>query len=297
MKFIETFSSTTRTLINFELYLPAVMIRYKGIVQIHHAMGEYVGRYQRFAEYLSSDGYVVVVSDFPGHGTSLYNYEQGYFGIGDATVNLVEDMQRLRNIIASRFPDLPYFILGNELGSIVLRKYVAKYGDYIQGCIFMGTCGKLKRTNIGKVFLKGEVLLRGAMHRSKTLKKRLLKTKPYVTSDLEELEKYQDDPFTGFVYTNQAYCDILKLIREVTATSTIEKIPNYLSILIVSGLKDAFGMSGQGPRWFYKRLLDKGIKDLTLKLYDNSHQDILHDNQRREVYFDILKWLNERTYI
>ena len=176
MKFIETFSSTTKTLINFELYLPAVMIRYKGIVQIHHAMGEYVGRYQRFAEYLSSDGYVVVVSDFPGHGTSLYNYEQGYFGIGDATVNLVEDMQRLRNIIASRFPDLPYFILGNELGSIVLRKYVAKYGDYIQGCIFMGTCGKLKRTNIGKVFLKGEVLLRGAMHRSKTLKKQLLKT-------------------------------------------------------------------------------------------------------------------------
>lgn len=103
-------------------------------------------------------------------------------------MNLVEDMQRLRNIIASRFPDLPYFILGNELGSIVLRKYVAKYGDYIQGCIFMGTCGKLKRTNIGKVFLKGEVLLRGAMHRSKTLKKRLLKTKPYVTNDLEELE-------------------------------------------------------------------------------------------------------------
>ena len=52
MKFSETFSSTTRTLINFDLYLPAVMIRYKGVVQIHHAMGEYVGRYRRFAEYL-----------------------------------------------------------------------------------------------------------------------------------------------------------------------------------------------------------------------------------------------------
>ena len=35
MKFSETFSSTTRTLINFDLYLPAVMIRYKGVVQIH----------------------------------------------------------------------------------------------------------------------------------------------------------------------------------------------------------------------------------------------------------------------
>ena len=54
-----------------------MMIRYKGVVQIHHAMGEYVGRYRRFAEYLASDGFVVVVSDFPGHGMSLYNYEQG----------------------------------------------------------------------------------------------------------------------------------------------------------------------------------------------------------------------------
>lgn len=111
------------------------------------------------------------------------------------------------------------------------------------------------------------------------------------------MEKYRDDPFTGFVYTNQAYSDILKLIKEVTSISTIEKIPDYLSILIISGLKDAFGMLGKGPKWFYERLLDRGVKDLTLKLYDNSHQDILHDNQRREVYLDILTWLNERTYI
>ena len=53
MKFSETFSSTTRTLINFDLYLPAVMIRYKGVVQIHHAMGEYVGRYRRCLLYTS----------------------------------------------------------------------------------------------------------------------------------------------------------------------------------------------------------------------------------------------------
>lgn len=40
------------------------MIRYKAIIQIHHAMGEHSGRYERFAEYLAHDGFVVVVSDF-----------------------------------------------------------------------------------------------------------------------------------------------------------------------------------------------------------------------------------------
>ena len=99
MKYSEKFTSATATHVNFDIYLPTVMIRYKAIIQIHHAMGEHSGRYERFAEYLAHDGFVVVVSDFPGHGTSLYNYEQGYFGIGDATKTLVEDMHRLRNII------------------------------------------------------------------------------------------------------------------------------------------------------------------------------------------------------
>lgn len=297
MKYSETFTSTTKTHVNFDIYLPTVMIRYKAIIQIHHAMGEHLGRYQRFAEYLAHDGFVVVVSDFPGHGMSLYNYEQGYFGFGDATKNLVEDMQRLRNIMAARYPDLPYFMIGNELGSIVLRKYVSIYGDYVQGCVFMGTCGKPKHVNLGRIFLKGEILLKGNMHRSKIVKKTIAKTESYITSDLNELEQYQQDPFTDFIYTNQAYNDILKLIKEVTSYETIKKIPNYLSVLIVSSLKDPFGQLGRGPKCFFDSLLNNGVRDLSIKLYEDSYHDILHDQQRLEVYKDILDWFNERTFV
>lgn len=297
MKYSETFTSSTKTHVNFDIYLPTVMIRYKAIIQIHHAMGEHLGRYQRFAEYLAHDGFVVVVSDFPGHGASLYNYEQGYFGIGDATKNLVEDMQRLRNIMAARYPDLPYFIIGNELGSIVLRKYVARYGDYLQGCVFMATCGKPKHANLGKMFLKGEVLLKGNMHRSKTVKRSIIKSESYITSDLNELEQYHQDPFTDFIYTNKAYNDILKLIKEVNSDVSIKKIPSYLSVLIISGLKDPFGRLGKGPKWLYNNLLKKGVKDLSFKLYEDSHQDILHDQQRLIIFNDVLEWLNERTFI
>lgn len=297
MKFSETFTSSTKTHVNFDIYLPTVMIRYKAIIQIHHAMAEHLGRYQRFAEYLAHDGFVVVVSDFPGHGMSLYNYEQGYFGAGDATKNLVEDMQRLRNIMASRYPDLPYFMIGNELGSVVLRKYVSIYGDYVQGCIFMGTCGKPRHMALGKLFLKSEVLLRGPMHRSKRVRKTIAKSDTYIIEDEKELELYQQDPFTDFIYTNQSYNDILKLIKEVSSQEVIKKTPDYLSVLIISGLKDPFGKLGIGPKWFYHSLLNKGIKDLTFKLYEDSHQDILHDRQRRMVYQDVLDWLNERTFV
>ena len=50
---------------------------------------------KKFAEYLSHEGFIVVVSDFPGHGTSLYQFEQGYFGKGNALDTLVEDIRHM----------------------------------------------------------------------------------------------------------------------------------------------------------------------------------------------------------
>ena len=297
MKYSEMFTSKTKTHVNFDIYIPSVMIRYKAVIQIHHAMGEHLGRYQRFAEYLADDGFIVVVCDFPGHGTSLYNFEQGYFGDGDATETLVEDMHRLRNLVSARYPDLPYFMIGNKLGSIVLRKYISRYGDYVQGCILMSTCGKSRYAGLGKLFLTVDVLLKGNMHRSKMVKKKIIKIEAYKSSDNRELERYKQDPFTDFIYTNQAYSDILKMIKEVNAADTIQKIPDYLSVLLVSGTKDTFGSLGEGPKWLYNQFLNHGIKDLSINLYKNSHQDILHDQERLEVYKDILDWLNERTFI
>ena len=304
MKYSETFTSATATHVNFDIYLPTVMIRYKAVIQIHHAMSEYSGRYQRFAEYLAHDGFVVVVSDFPGHGTSLYNYEQGYFGIGDATKTLVEDMHRLRNIIASRYPELPYFMIGNQLGSLVLRQYMAQYGDFIQGAVLMGTCGKPRNNYLSKLVIKGDILFKGHMHRSKTVRKNVInklvnqnKNTTYATGDPQELEQYQQDPFTDFIYTNDAYEEVFGLIKKVSTNESIKKIPEYLSVLIISGAFDPFGKFGVGPKWLYETLAHHGLKDLTLSIYDRSHQDILHDCQRLDVYRDILEWFNQRTFI
>ncbi|MFQ6793891.1 alpha/beta fold hydrolase [Thomasclavelia sp.] len=300
----ETFTSVTATHVKFDIYLPTVMIRYKAIVQIHHAMSEYSDRYKKFAEYLAHEGYVVVVSDFPGHGTSLYNFEQGYFGAGDATKTLVEDMHRLRNIMAARYPELPYFMIGNQFGSLVLRQYLAKYGDFVQGVVLMGTCGKQHFIRLKKLIIKGDALIKGNMHRSNTISKNIInkllsedKNANYQTGDDRELKLYLEDPFTGFIYTNNAYRQIFDIIKNVSLNENIKKIPNYVSMLIVSGIKDPFGKFGIGPTWLYETLKAQGQKDITLKLYKDSHNDLLHDKQRLEIYQDILDWLNNRTYV
>lgn len=308
MKYTESFSSCTNTHVKYDLYLPLVMIRYKAIIQIHHGMGEHSGRYQRLAEYLSDDGYIVVVSDFPGHGSSLYNYEQGYFGVGDACKTLVKDMLRLRQIITSRYSDLPYFILGNQLGSLVLRQFMSVYGDFIEGAIIMGTWEGGDPLRLKKGFVKADSLLKGTMHRSKTVKRAIVtrlntsflpvKTSiDFLTNDPQERQRYIEDPMTGFIYTNKAYRDILRLSCLVSKDTMIEKIPTYLSVYIVSGKKDAFGKMGKDPQKLFEKYKKHGIQDLEIKMYEDSRHDILHELNRKEVYKDLLTWLNNRTYI
>lgn len=89
MKRHAVFTSSMHISIHYFIYEPQVVLRVKGIVQIHHGLGEHAGRYEHFASFLASHGYVVVVSDFAGHGRSLIDFEQGYFGEHDGPIHLI----------------------------------------------------------------------------------------------------------------------------------------------------------------------------------------------------------------
>lgn len=239
MKLTETYTSLTQTHIKFDIYQPNVILRYKGIIQLHHGLCEHSDRYQKFAEYLSHEGFIVVVPDFPGHGTSLYHFEQGYFGSGNALDTLIEDMQRLRHIIAKRYEDLPYFIIGVDFGSLVLLKYAMTYGDYINGMILLGTCLKNNFYYRMKAIVDLNILLHGQMNRSRVIKRAvdLFLQKNlngcYKMSNQKEVQLYQEDPLSDFVYTNQAYHDILEYIKYVSDEDHLKHIPDYLPVLLL----------------------------------------------------------------
>ena len=302
MKITETYTSVTETHVKIDIYTPNVILRHKGIIQIHHGLCEYSDRYQRFAEFLSHEGYVVVVSDFPVHGTSLHNYEQGYFGQGRAIDTLVEDMHRLRSIIVKRFPELSYFVIGIEFGSLVVRKYLATYGEYVDGAILIGTCMKSGAFYRVLPMIRVSTLIHGGMYRSSRLKRSLDAFMQrgingnYKTDDLSEWQQYVDDPMTDFVYTNQAYQDIMEYIDFTSQRDNIKKIPNYLPILLLSGKDDNFSHQGKDILTLYSIMQSMSFTDVEYKIYDDK-QDILHVINKRAIFKDILNWLLARTYV
>lgn len=62
-------------------------------------------------------------------------------------------------------------------------------------------------------------------------------------------------------------------------------------MLIASGDADPVGNYGKGVEKVYKRLKAQNC-DVSLKIYEGARHEILNEINRRDVYKDILKWLD-----
>ena len=101
---------------------------------------EYIERYEEFASYLTDRGFLVIGNDHLGHGRSIVKKEDwGYFAEENGNEIVLQDLRRLHRKTAKRYLDLPYFILGHSMGSFLLRQYLCRYGDELDGAIIMGT--------------------------------------------------------------------------------------------------------------------------------------------------------------
>ena len=111
----------------------------KAVVQIIHGIAEYIERYDAFAEYLNTLGFLVVAEDHMGHGQSIGKKgTQGYFQGGWFAA--VEDSYRLLLGTRQRHPDVPYVLFGHSMGSFMARSILDKYPDSgITAAVICGT--------------------------------------------------------------------------------------------------------------------------------------------------------------
>ena len=297
MKIAETFTSHLHVRVRYYIYQPKVVLRVKGIVQIYHGRGEHADMYEHFARYLLDNGFVVVVSDIVGHGQSLIDFEQGYFGKEKGIDFLVKDIDRLQKIIRRRFDEAPFFMIGVDLGSLLVRKYISQYGEYIEGAMLLGTIANVKYAWIKKKYFDYLRVLKGPLYKNSMFRRVFhkghnLKTEHWVTDDASEMQEYLNDPMRNFIYTTQSYRDFLSLISEVNSEASIEKIPDYLSLYIAKGKHDKID---HGMNKLIEKYKNRSIRDFTYHEFENCGHSLIFDSHKREVYRDIVKWLEERT--
>lgn len=282
---------------------------YKAIFQIVHGMIEYIERYEDFANFLTENGYLVVGHDHLGHGRSVRSEkEYGYFTEDNPSDVLVDDINRLREIIQKDNPDKPYFILGHSMGSYMLRKYLAKYNKNLRGAIVCGTgyaSNAKAKCGLGVAGFLSKI--RGSHYRSKLYDKLIYGksykdfdmtgkdlSKSHLTRDIEIVKKYVSSPYCSFNFTMNGYKGLLEAVYFSCQQENVDKIPDKLPIFLISGSNDPVGDLGVGVKKVYNMFLKSGKLDLTYKLYEDYRHEILNEIGKEKVYEDILAWTNVR---
>lgn len=277
----------------------------KGVVQISHGMAEYSNRYAEFALELCRHGYAVFVSDHIGHGSSVSEEAPlGFFGeSGEET--FVEDLKALTDIIKAEYSDLPLFMLGHGMGSLIARKYTAKYGYLLDGAIYSGTSGTNPSLGFGLYLANNLIKQKGAKAYSEVLEAMAFGTYnrktekcteyDWISRDEKIVDAFIADDKCGYSYTVSGLRALFMTLKQVSSRRWYNSVPLSMPILLISGDKDPVGDYSKGVREVCKALKKTGHTNVLMKIYEGARHEILNETNRREVYIDIIDWLDEKT--
>ena len=298
-------SSTGRTSIHALKCVPDGKPR--AVVQIAHGIAEHIDRYKPFMEFLADNGFVVAGNDHLGHGKSIrVPAEQGFFAEKDGWWRVVDDMDKLHDIMSKEYPGLPYVLFGHSMGSFLTRTYLIKHPDKYDAVILSGTGHQSPALVLGgnaaaSVMAKlNGVMGDGAKLDSLAFGTYLNKIEnprtkfDWLSRDAEQVDKYIADPLCGFVGKIGLYRDMMQGIKFITNEKNIAQMNKEKPVYFMSGDGDPVGDYGKGVERAYKAFCDAGLHDVFMRLYPGGRHEMLNETNKEQVYQDILNWLNEK---
>lgn len=284
-------------------------VEIRGIVQISHGMCEYFSRYTTFAKYLCSLGFIVCGNDHIGHGASVSRpSELGFFAARDGWKYLVDDVKQLTDLMQRRYPQLPYFLLGHSMGSLVARLYLTDYGEKLAGCILTGTVGP-NAAAISAAHLADSIArTRGMTYRSGFLSDLVFKgynrkikdphsVFDWLSRDESVVSLYQSDEKCNFVFTATGFRDLFTLIAKANASHTFRHTPRALPLLFLAGDKDPVGKYGEGVRRVVNLYRGAGVKNIEVIFYKDARHEVLNELGRLDAFADISRWLEAQLSV
>ena len=296
-------STSKTTKIHAVRYIPDGEI--KAILQIAHGMVEYIERYEAFALYLNSKGFLVTGNDHLGHGQSVNSKEEwGYFAKDDGNRAVLCDVHKLTQITKKKYPDVPYFLLGHSMGSFYARQYLCEFGKELNGAIIMGTgCQPLALVQFGRLLTKTISLFKGWHYRCGLVNNIAFgsynkhfeparTTKDWLSKDTAIVDKYVADERCNFIFTLNAYYNMFTGISRLYDKNLLSRMPKDLPVFFVAGEDDPVGDYGKGVMKAVDMFKNIGMKNVSLKLYPTDRHEILDETDRDQVYQDLFSWLD-----
>lgn len=279
----------------------------KAVLQLVHGIAEHIGRYDRFARFMSDHGYLVCAEDHLGHGNTPENAEDlGYTADKDGWVKMTDNVRALHERITPQYSGIPYFILGHSMGSFLTRSYLIRYPGTVDACALLGTGQQPESVlKAGLAACRLEQIRLGRRGRSKLLQSLCFgaynsQFKPnrtesdWVCSVDEVVDAYIADPFCQVMPTVTLMRDMLTGIRFNQQAENLAKMDKTTPVFFLSGDQDPVGGNGKGVRAAYQSFLDAGCSHVRLKLYPGGRHEMLNEHNWQDVYDELLSWFDQQ---
>lgn len=277
----------------------------RGIVQLVHGFGEHSRRYLHMILSLNEAGFVVAADDHVGHGKTAYD-SGNWSDWGDkGYMTMAEDEHTLRKIVQEEYSDLPYFMYGHSMGSMIARCYAAAYGKGIDGVILCGTSGVFPNAaELAPVLKKlidegkGEEIDPNSIDKLLGWMTKRCKnpTTPndWICGDPDVVADHANDPFNNFKTPPnvRSLYHFVMMMNTIVGTQWAEKVPASIPVYNIAGDQDPVGQYGEGVYAVSNWLIETGHKVKT-KIYPGKRHEIHNYRDiRDEVEDGMIDFIN-----
>lgn len=276
-----------------------------GCVQIAHGMAEHPDRYDDFARFLNTKGYIVAADDHRGHRRGAINGENG-MTYGDSWNQTLEDMNTLCDYLKTTYGK-EVFLLGHSYGSFLSQRFVELHSDKLAGVILSGTAHmKNPLTMSGYAITSLQALFIGEEKKGKLINKLSFGNynKPFVeqgqefawlSRDKEQVAKYEADPDCGYVLCIGYYLHFFRGLMKMYGKDAKSIAPDFKVMIAVGGDDPVSNRAVLAAKLndFY---LGLGLKP-EFKVYPEARHEILNEINKDEVYADFAKFIDSAFHV
>ena len=275
-----------------------------GIIQLVHGMAEHKERYLEVMRYLADAGYLCIMHDHRGHGKSVKtDKDLGYF-YGEHGDALIEDIHQLSVYAKKEHPDLPFFLFGHSMGSLLVRAYCKRYDQEIDALIVCGSPSKNPAAKAGRTLVRLMRKVKGDHYRSKLIQtmafgsyaKGFAETfsdNVWLCSDADVVKAYDEDPLCGFVFTLNGFENLFDLMIDVYDREGWKMCHKDLPIRFIAGSKDPCIGNEKKFKEAAAFMRECGYTKVSARLFEGKRHEILNEDCRQEVFEDILMFYEQ----
>lgn len=247
----------------------------KAVLLVIHGFGEHSGRYMNVVDTVVPEGIAVYALDHRGHGKSegKENYVKKF-------TDFTSDVGSLEEIARKAHPNLPLFVLGHSMGSLIATQFMTNHANQsdVAGLILSGTGGSFGPEINGVTIFLAKVL--GAIAPKLSIPSNL--DPNFISHDQEVIDAYVNDPLVHYEKITT------KLAKEMMG-ATKDMIPAASSInlpvLIQIGTEDdTFSMKQEFADAFPH-------DDSTFHHYEGFRHEV-YNEEKKEIPLNHLKdWI------